>query len=72
MVVVCKDEALRNEILQLINGRILSIKDIIKTMQNPAPRMRNYCTCFEEVIFDEDDKKETEEGTYENEVETEV
>ena len=72
MVVVCKDEALRNEILQLINGRILSIKDIIKTMQNPAPRMRNYCTCFEKVIFDDDDKKQIEEETHQNEVETEV
>ena len=72
MVVVCKDEALRNEILQLINGRILSIKDIIKDMQNPAPRMRNYCTCFEEVTFDEDDKEQTEKEIYEDEVETEV
>jgi len=72
MVVVCKDEALRNEILQLINGRILSIKDILKELQNPAPRMRNYCNCFEEVTFDEDDRKQTEEEIYEDEVETEV
>ena len=68
MVVVCKDEALRNEILQLINGRILSIKDYIKTIQNPNPRIKNYCHCFEEVVSDEEEKKEE---TNDDEVETE-
>ena len=68
MVVVCKDEALRNQILQLINGRILSIKDYIKIMQNPNPRMKNYCNCFEQVVFDEDEKQEE---TNDNVVETE-
>ena len=72
MVVVCKDEGLRNEILQLINGRILSIKDYIKTIQNPNPRLRNYCNCFEEVFFDDDNEKESDKEIKENGDETEV
>ena len=55
MVVVCKDEGLRDEILQLINGRILSIKDYIITMCIPRARLRNYCYCFEDVFFDNDE-----------------
>ena len=68
MVVVCKDEALRNQILQLINGRILSIREYINIMQNPNPRIKNYCNCFEEVVFDEDEKQEE---TNDEDVETE-
>ena len=74
MVVVCKDEGLRNEILKLINGRILSIKIYIKTIQNPNPRLKNYCTCFEEVVSDDDDDddKQPNEEAHQNKIETEV
>ena len=71
MVVVCKDEGLRDEILQLINGRILSIKDYIIIMTNPRARLRNYCNCFEEVFFD-DNEKEPKDENNETEEETEV
>ena len=58
MIVVCKSEELRNELLKLINGRILSTRDYISKMEMPVQTQRNSCCCFEAVSFDEEDEKD--------------
>ena len=58
MIVVCKNEELRNELLKLINGRILSTRDYISKMEMPVQTQKNYCCCFEAVSFDEEDEED--------------
>ena len=55
IIVVCKDETVRNKLLKLINGRILNTKDYINKIAMPMPVSKHYCDCFELVSFDDDD-----------------
>lgn len=60
MMVVCKDETLRNEILKLINDSILRTRDYIKKIEMPTGVHRNYCQCFEPDVFDDDEDEPNE------------
>ena len=60
MVVMCKEETLRNELLKLINERILSTRDYIKKMEMPVGVAKHYCTCFEPEYFEEVEEVEEE------------
>ena len=61
IIVVCKDEKVRNTLLKLINGRILQTKDYIKKIQMPMAVAKNYCDCFELVSFDDDDDDDNDD-----------
>merc|ERR1719266_2281702 len=43
MIIICENEQLRNELLQLINQRILEIRNIIDQMEMPSGVHRIHC-----------------------------
>ena len=53
MIIICENEQLRNELLQLINQRILEIRNIIDQMEMPSGVHRIHCDCFDVEDFDE-------------------
>ena len=53
MIVICENEELRNELLQLINQRILEIRNIIGNLEMPSGVQRIHCDCFDVENFDE-------------------
>ena len=69
IIVICKDEKLRNDLLKLINGRIMNTKDYIKKMEMPMGLGKVYCNCFEAESFDDtDDENETDTSLQNTEV----